>query len=656
MTVLEQAQLAIPWTPDRSAECYRLAEWSGGFFGASPRGTVEVYPDANADRTIDLLDVVEGLKARDICPPVVIRFSGILAHRMSELRRAFDIAIENARYGGKYTCVYPIKVNQQRHICEEIRDIGGALGFGLEVGSKPELLAALALTEGSNRMPVVCNGFKDEVYIETVILAAKMGRNVIPVVEQAHELDLIADFAQAHDVTPQIGIRAKLATNGMGRWSESGGIRGKFGLSLTEILAAVERLRQRGFLQSLRMLHCHIGSQVTDLTAISSAVNEVTRLYVELVRLGASMGMLDVGGGLGVDYDGTRGTTPSSINYCLDRYAETVVSRIKTVCDGARVAHPDVITESGRALVAHSSVLVCEALGSRVFPREPDAELLRRALAGPRVPRPLRAMSTAHRNIEHADPVEVYTEATRALGEVERLFNLGWTDITSRAAAESLYWAIANGLIERHGDDLPEELAALPDHVSDIYFCNFSLFQSLPDSWSIGQIFPIMPIHRLEEEPTRRATLVDITCDSDGRIDQFAGPAGPKARLELHPLHAPGDGPQPTGGDTEPYYLGVFLSAAYQEILGDLHNLFGDTHAVHVSLGCDGRWCVDEVVEGDAVRDVLRYVQFDPEHMRRTLRLDIERAHAAGRLTLPEAASLKRFLDRGFEGYTYLNG
>jgi arginine decarboxylase len=636
---------------------YGLDEWGAGYFGVSDTGTVQVYPDGDPTRSIDLLEVVEGLRVRDFTPPLVIRFDGILAHRMRHLREAFDGAIGDAGYEGSYTCVYPIKVNQQRHICEVIRDLGHEMGFGLEAGSKPELLAGLYLTEGLDDMPFVCNGFKDEEFIETVILASKMGRNIIPVVEQIHELDLIARLARAHDSTPRFGIRARLATGGIGRWADSVGFRGKFGLSVSEILRAVQRLREEGLLHSLTMLHCHIGSQIFDIRTLKYAVNELTHLYVELVRLGAPMGILDLGGGLGVDYDGSHSASQSSINYTLEQYAAEVVHRVKAICDDAEVPHPNLITESGRALVAHSGVLVFEVLGSRVFPDEPAPEVLEAALSvdEQEVPQPLLDLVDAYERLDDAevDASEVHADAEHALSEAMSLFNLGYMDIRARAATEELYWAIGNRILRDHADELPDELADLPDRLGDLYFVNFSLFQSLIDAWAIDQVFPVMPIHRLGEQPTRQGILADITCDSDGRLERFPREGEIAATLPLHALRSGGAHPLPEG-EAEPYYLGAFLTGAYQETLGDLHNLFGDTHAAHVVLGDDGEWHLDEVVEGDTVREVLGYVQFDADAIRRSLRREIETALAGKRITLKEAVRMRRFLDQGLDGYTYL--
>jgi len=640
------------WTPADAAELYGVDNWGGGYFGVSDRGTLVAYPDTIPEAGIDLYDVALGLASREIGSPVIVRLPGVLQHRMQDLRRAFDDAIAALDYRAGYSCVYPIKVNQERHVCEAVRDFGAELGFGLEVGSKPELIAGLALTRGFDEMPLVCNGFKDAEYIETVVLAAKMGRNMLPVAEQAYELRLIRDAALAHNVRPGFGIRAKLAAPGVGRWAGSSGIRGKFGLTVGEILHAVEYLKEVDLLDGFRMLHCHVGSQIFDIRAVKYTVSELAHLYVELVRAGAPIEILDLGGGLGVDYDGSQSATDSSVNYTLDQYASDVVHRIKTVCDEAGVDHPTIMTESGRALVAHSSVLITDVIGARSFRVEPDQDLVQRSLAVDEPPQPLLDVHEAYerRNSGPDEMLEVYADAEHALSEAIHLFNLGYMDLRTRAACEELFWAVGSAALETYGDDLPESLSHLPDRLADLYFVNVSVFQSLLDSWGIDQVFPIMPIHRLDEEPTRRGILADITCDSDGRVDRFPGEGGHKTTLELHDVPSPG---ADVAGQ-EPYYLGIFLTGAYQETLGDLHNLLGDTNAVHVRRGANGRWRIETVVEGETVRDVLSYVQFEPEEMRRQLRLDVEAAIEVDRLTPAEGASLRRFLDEGLQGYTYL--
>ncbi|MGD2046432.1 MAG: biosynthetic arginine decarboxylase [Gemmatimonadota bacterium] len=647
------AEPSSDWTPQDSEELYRVPQWGAGYFGVTAEGTLAVHPSADRSRRIDLYEVARGLAARDVTPPVIIRFPGILEHRMRSLRAAFDDQIAEQGYEGRYSCLYPIKVNQERHVCEAIAAYGKELGFGLEVGSKPELLAGLSLTRGMNGMPLVCNGFKDAEYVEIATLAAKMGRNVLPVVEQAHELRLIHASSKAHQIVPRFGIRAKLAASGVGRWAGSSGYRGKFGLTVGEILHAVEYLKEVDMLSGLRMLHCHMGSQIYDIRAIKTMVSELTHLYVELVKAGAPIEALDIGGGLGVDYDGTQSASGSSINYTLEQYASDVIYRVKATCDEAGVTHPNLMTESGRALVAHSSVLVCEVMGSRAFPDKPDPHLLESALSREEPPQPLLDAYDAYQRRGKIDLLEAYADAEHALAEATALFSLGYIDLEARAACEEIFWAMGWDVLAAYAeeDELPEGLDGLPDQLADLYFVNLSIFQSLLDSWGIEQVFPVMPIHRLGEEPTRRGVLADITCDSDGRVDRFPGEWGPKTTLELH---APRTEAGPGAGSPTPYYLAFFLTGAYQETLGDLHNLLGDTHAVHVSLGDDGRWRIDTVIEGDTVTEVLGYVQYDAEEMRTAMRQDIETALEEERLTLAEGASLRRFLDEAMQGYTYL--
>lgn len=649
----EAGKTADGWSASESADLYRVAAWGEGYFGVSAKGNLVTYPDTDPNRAIDLYEVMQGLEAREIGAPVIIRLPGVLEHRMRDIRRAFDMAIADAGYQGGYSCVYPIKVNQERHICEAVRDIGAEIGFGLEVGSKPELIAGLSLTNGFNSMPLVCNGFKDAEYIETVVLAAKMGRNILPVVEQAYELRLLQASAAQHDTRPNFGIRAKLATPGVGRWAGSSGMRGKFGLSVGEILHAVGYLEGEGLLGGLKMLHCHVGSQIFDIRTVKYVVSELAHLYVELVQAGAPVEILDFGGGLGVDYDGSQTASDSSMNYTLDQYAADIVHRVKTVCDEAGVPHPDLMTESGRALVAHSSVLVCEVIGSREFRSEPDRQLVDAALAEPEPPRPLLDAYDAYKRLDVSDDdlPEVYADAEHALAEATNLFNLGYMDLRSRAACEELFWAVGSAALDRLYEELPDALSHLPDRMADLYFVNLSVFQSLLDSWGIDQVFPIMPIHRLDEEPTRLGVLADISCDSDGRVDRFPGEGGIKSTLELH---APPAGELYGQNGAQPYYLGIFLTGAYQETLGDLHNLLGDTNAVHVVMGPDNRWRIETIVEGETVREVLSYMQFDPEEMRRRLRQDVEIGMEEGRLSLSEGARLRRFLDDSLQGYTYL--
>ena len=711
LTFSKNAFLHGKWSAEDAARLYGVPDWGKGYFGVTSAGTLAVMPDKDPAKQIDLLDLVGGLAERGIHTPVLLRFSGILEHRLREIRTAFDKAIADHAYQNAYSCVYPIKVNQQRHVCEEIATVGKELKFGLEAGSKPELLAVLALSQGQDDMPIICNGFKDDEFIETVILATKLGRNIIPVVEKFTELELIVKYAERYNVRPKIGIRVKLSSRGAGRWEASAGARSKFGLFVTEVLDALEYLKQRGMADCLNMLHCHVGSQLFDIKQLKTAVNELTHIYTELVRLGAGMKIIDVGGGMGVDYDGSQSAWNSSINYTVDEYATDIVYRIKTVCDDAGVPHPMIISESGRAMVAYHSVLIMNVLGKSHFQQDPELARINEDLKNEKEPpQPLLDLIDAWEQLNERNALEVYHDAMQARDEAMSLFSLGYMSLPMRAASERLFWSIGRKVldIQNKKGELAEELEALPEILSDIYFCNFSLFQSMPDSWAIDQLFPIMPIHRLGEEPTRRAILADITCDSDGKIDNFVDKRIEKKTLELHELrpaqptlftsggtgslpasgaatssngHHPSNGspsplpplspsspiagsisPTPASG-YEPYYIGVFLLGAYQEILGDLHNLLGDTHAVHISYNPEGGssdspdggyWSIDEVVEGDTVKEVLQYVQYDTEDMCENVRKDVERAIKSNRLTVAEGKSLLMFYEQGLDGYTYL--
>ncbi len=640
---------AEPWTPADSASLYGVDAWGQGYFGVNAQGRLTVNPTQEPERAIDLLEIVEGVRERGMNTPLLLRFGDLLEHRLREIRRAFDQAIEHAGYDGAYRCIYPIKVNQQRHVCEEVADVGHQLGFGLEAGSKPELLAVLGLTSGKRAMPIVCNGFKDEEFIETVILATKLGRNITTVVEKPSELDMLVKYARKYDVKPQIGVRVKLAARGAGMWEASGGVRSKFGLFVSEILRALEVLEREGMAECLTMLHCHIGSQVHDIHHLEAAANEIARVYCELRNLGATgLRSIDVGGGLGVDYDGSQTNWASSTNYRLEEYASAVVGKVKGACDQAEVPHPDILSESGRAMVSYSSMLVCNVLGRSSFDAGmPLKELQRYAADEEEAAAPLRELLEVLEELDAKKLRWAFHKATAARDQAHSLFDLGYLSLTGRAACDEVYWHVCQRLWElaQHEDEVPEELQPLGSTLSDIYFCNFSLFQSLPDSWAIHQVFPVCPIHRLDEEPTRRGILADITCDSDGQIGQFPDKRQNEVKsvLELHELE-----------EDEPYYLGFFLVGAYQEILGDLHNLLGDTHAVHIRFDEDGDWEVEEVVRGDTVSEVLQYVHYSPELLEEALRREVEKATRRQRLTVREGRALLHYYRDGLEGYTYL--
>jgi arginine decarboxylase len=631
-------QLMDQWKVHDALETYEVRHWGKGYFGINDRGHVTVHPNKRPEQAIDLKELVDQLQERGIQLPILIRFTDILRHRVGEIQEAFKTAITEFGYQNGYVCVYPIKVNQQRHVVEEIVDVGKDYHFGLEAGSKPELLAVLALSNG-NGSPIICNGFKDDEYIKMVILARKLGNNIIPVVEKFTELELIVQHAEKLGVRPVIGIRVKLAAKGAGRWRYSAGFRSKFGLTLTEALEAYEYLKQRGLEDCLQLVHFHLGSQITNIRMIKQALTEAARVYVELHRVGAGVQYIDVGGGLGIDYDGSQTDFESSVNYTLQEYANDVVFRIKSVCDESGVPHPTIISESGRAVVAYHSLLVFDVLGVSNFDRyDVPPEIPADA------PQQVSDLFSMCRDLTKKNLLEGYHDAVQAMDESLNLFNLGGLSIEMRALTERLFWAVCLKVhkMMKELDYVPEEFDGLGALLSDTYFCNFSVFQSMPDSWAVKQLFPIMPIHRLNEQPTRRAVLGDITCDSDGKIDQFIDLRDVRSTLELHPF---------TG---QPYYLGAFLIGAYQEILGDLHNLFGDTNAVHVSLDEMGEVNLDGFVKGDTVREVLAYVQYSADELMARMRKDVERAVKANKITLNESRQLLRFYETGLEGYTYL--
>ncbi len=630
------------WSVTNSAALYNIHRWGQGYFSINDAGHVTVHPNKDPACCIDLKALVDELCERDLHPPLLIRFTDILKHRVREMHDAFAAAIEENGYEGGYRCVYPIKVNQQRHVVEEILEFGRPLGFGVEAGSKPELLAVMAIVHDDS-VPIICNGFKDDQFIEAVILAAKVGKNIIPVVEKFSELELITKHATRHSVRPSIGVRVKLAAKGAGRWEQSGGARSKFGLFAGQVLDAIEFLQAQGMLDCLKLLHFHLGSQINNIRSIKSAVIELMRVYVELQRAGADLEYVDVGGGLGVDYDGSKTTFESSINYGLQEYANDIVFHAKQVCDSAGVKHPTIISESGRAMVAYHSVLVFNVLGTSGFnghqpPRNlPDKQRQK-------LPAPVATLFDTYHEITEDRYAEYYHDALLARDETLNLFNLGYCSLADRVLAERLFFGICRRVLEivQNLDYVPEEFGDLEAMLADTYFCNFSIFQSLPDSWAIDQLFPIMPIHRLGVEPTSRGILADITCDSDGTVDRFIDLHEVKDVLALHPF------------DGRPYYLAAFLVGAYQEILGDMHNLFGDTNAVHVSLDDNGQISIDEVVEGDRVRDVLQYVQFSAVELRRMMRKRVEQALKDKKLSLEESRLLLRFYESGLERYTYL--
>jgi len=627
-----------PWTVTDATELYEIERWGKSYFSIGANGHVRVHATRDPERAIDLKQLVDHLQLRGIGLPILIRFRDILRQRLADIHGAFQAAITQNQYEGRYFCVYPIKVNQQRQVVEEVLEYGRPYDFGLEAGSKPELLAVIAMT--SNDTPIICNGFKDAEFIEMAMLAHKMGRRIIPVVEKYTELGLILEYARKVGVRPSIGMRVKLAARGGGRWQSSGGYRSKFGLTVAEVRQGLDELKSYGMQDCFKLLHFHLGSQIPNIRIVKGALNEGARIYSELVKEGAGLEYLDVGGGLGVDYDGSQTNFESSVNYTLEEYANDVVYHIQTVCDDAGVKHPTIVSESGRAIVAYHSVLVFNVLGVSGFS---DAEVSQNGVRED-LEQPLVDLRETYQNLTARNALESYHDAQQALDMALNLFNGGYLPLDQRCQAETLFWAICSKLrkLVQAMDEVPEDLQGLDDTLADTYFCNFSLFQSIPDSWAIKQLFPVMPIHRLNEAPTRQAVLGDITCDSDGKLDQFIDRRDVKRTLALHPF---------TG---DPYYLGVFLVGAYQEILGDLHNLFGDTHAVHVSLDGAGSVVLESVIKGDTVREVLDYVEFDADLLVRKLRDSVEAAVRDGRMDYEESGRMLRFYEDGLHGYTYL--
>jgi arginine decarboxylase len=627
------------WTAADSMDLYNINGWGNNYFSVNGRGHISVHPAGSGAPAIDLKDLVDEVRQRGIGLPLLIRFSEIIKARVVELNEAFGRAMSEYGYRNVYRGVYPIKVNQDRYLVERLVTYGRPYHFGLEAGSKPELLAVMAMLEDEEAL-IVCNGYKDEQYVETALLASKLGRNVILVVEKPSELALIRQIAGKTGVRPRLGIRSRLSARGAGHWEASGGDRSKFGLSGRDLLNAIDYLREHNLLDCFELLHFHLGSQISSIRSVKDALREAAQIYVNLVKMGASLRYLDVGGGLGIDYDGSNTNFASSLNYTLQEYANDIVFGVMEVCDHDEVPHPILVSESGRATVAHHAVLVVEALGVAEFS---VGKLPRQLPLGAELP--LKHLFETHREVSRKNLLESYHDAITYRDECLSLFNLGHLSLENRGLAEDLFWATCQKILKitRTLPQVPEDLEGLERTLADTYFCNFSVFQSLPDSWAIDHLFPILPIHRLQEEPANRAVIADITCDSDGKIDHFIDRRDVKNVIELHSLQ-PGS----------PYYLGAFLVGAYQEILGDLHNLFGDTNTVHVSLDAEEGYTIDGVVTGDSVADVLRYVRYNRGELVARVRQAAEAALRAKRMTLEESRLLVRRYEEGLSGYTYL--
>ncbi len=649
------------WTIEDSEKLYRIQGWGEPYFSINAAGHITVSPKGDRGGSLDLLELVEALRQRNLGLPLLIRFSDILEDRIERLNACFAKAIARYKYPGKYQGVFPVKCNQQRHLVEDLVRFGQPYQFGLEAGSKPELMIALATLKTPNSL-LICNGYKDREYIETALLATRLGQKAMIVLEQLEEVQLVIDAARRLEIEPVLGVRAKLSTKGTGRWGDSAGDRAKFGLSISEILTCVEQLREAGMLNSLQLLHFHIGSQISAIGVIKDAIREASQIYVELNALGANMHYLDVGGGLGIDYDGSKTNFHASKNYNMQNYANDIVAEVKEACEGRQIPVPVLISESGRAIASHQSVLIFDVLGTSDVHSETPAPLQEKEHLI------IRNLWETYRTISVENYQEAYHDAIQFNEEAKSLFSLGYLSITQRARAEQLYWACCQKILEiaRTQDYVPDDLEDLEKIMASIYYVNLSVFQSVPDSWAIDQLFPIMPIHRLDEEPTRRGILADLTCDSDGKIAQFIDLRDVKSVLELHPLQdaqkqesvsSPISNPKSKIQNlksTEPYYLGLFLAGAYQEIMGNLHNLFGDTNAVHIQLTPRG-YEIEQVVKGDTVTEVLGYVQYDAEDLVESIRRRTEQALKENRITLEEAQLLLRNYEQSLGSYTYLS-
>ena len=628
------------WTTSDAVETYNIPRWGCGYFGVNERGNLVVTPRGEGQGSIDMKELIDELSARGIQLPILLRFSDVLRSRIELICASFNHAIKEYGYSGHYRGVYPIKVNQNRTVVEEIIEYGRPFHYGLEAGSKPELLAVMAIHQDDESL-IVCNGYKDDEYIETALLASKMGKKVILVIEKPSELDHIHRVAERMKIRATLGIRARLSSRGAGRWEQSGGDFSKFGLGAPEMVEAVKKLTEWGEIDTLQLLHFHLGSQISAIKSVKNALREAGRMFVELYKLGANgLKYLDVGGGLGVDYDGSQTNFSSSMNYTVQEYANDVVYAMKEICDADGVPHPHIVSESGRATTAHHSVLVVNILGVTEFDTHPPREL-------PKPSPPLVSnMWETYQAVSQKNVLESYHDALEYKDQVLQLFNLGHLSLEHRVICENLFWATCDKILHltRGMTHVPEELEGLEKALSDTYFCNFSMFQSVPDAWAVDQLFPICPIHRLNEEPTRRGTLADITCDSDGKISSFIDLRDVKHVLELHPKE-----------DGQDYYLGIFLVGAYQEILGDLHNLFGDTNTVHVALSPEGDYDVKDVVAGDTVSEVLSYVDYSPSDLLGRLRNSVEQALRKKLLTIEESRTLINRFRQGMIGYTYLD-
>jgi arginine decarboxylase len=626
------------WTIEDAKELYNINGWGTSYFGINDKGDVYVTP-CKDNTQVDLRDIMDELALRDVTPPVLLRFPDILDNRIEKTASCFEKAKKEYDFKGENFVIYPIKVNQMQPVVEEIISHGRKFNLGLEAGSKPELHAVIAVQCQSDSL-IICNGYKDQSYIELAMLAQKMGKRIFIVVEKLNELDIIAKVAKKLNVKPNLGVRIKLASSGSGKWEESGGDASKFGLNSSELLTALEKLEAMGMHECLKLIHFHIGSQITKIRRIQTALREAAQYYINLHQMGYDVDFVDCGGGLGVDYDGTRSAnSESSVNYSIQEYVNDCVDTFVEAANKNGIAHPNIITESGRSLAAHHSVLIIDVLETASLPEMPEE---------------FEAKESDHQlvkdlyyiwdNLSPKNMLEDWHDAEQIREEALELFSHGIVDLRTRAEIEAMYWSVCHEInsLAKGMKHIPDELRSLDKLLADKYFCNFSLFQSLPDSWAIDQLFPIMPIQRLGERPTRKATLQDITCDSDGKVANFVADGRVSHVLPLHSLKR-----------NEPYYLGVFLVGAYQEILGDMHNLFGDTTAAHISVK-DGKYNIDQIIDGETVEEVLEYVQYNPKKLVRQLEQWVTKSVKAGKISLEEGKEFLSNYRSGLYGYTYL--
>ncbi|MDE6192335.1 MAG: biosynthetic arginine decarboxylase [Muribaculum sp.] len=626
------------WRIDDSAELYNINGWGLKYFSINDKGHVIVTP-REGYASVDLKEVLDELQVRDVAAPVLLRFPDILDNRVEKISRCFKAAAAEYNYQAENFIIYPIKVNQMRQVVEEIVSHGKKFNIGLEAGSKPELHAVLATNIAENAL-IICNGYKDMDYIELALLAQKMGRRIYLVVEKLNELAMIAESAKRLGIKPNIGIRIKLSSSGSGKWEESGGDQSKFGLNSSELLEALDFLTKHKMTDCLKLIHFHIGSQITKIRRIKNALREATQFYVQLTKMGFDIDFMDIGGGLGVDYDGTRSSSSeSSMNYSIQEYANDSISAIVDACEKNNLKQPNIITESGRSLTAHHSVLIFDVLATTSLPEWNDKHEI-----GPDDHELARELYDIWDKLSQPRLFESWHDALQIREEALDLFSLGLLDIKTRSQIEKLFWSVAREVGEIAGTlkHAPEELRKIAKMLPDKYFCNFSLFQSLPDSWAIDQVFPIMPVSRLDEKPTRTAVLQDITCDSDGKISNYISSNGTSSSLPVHALR-----------EHEPYYIGVFLVGAYQEILGDMHNLFGDTNAVHISVYKD-RYEIDQIIYGETVDEVLDYVQYSPKRLVRNVETWVTSSMKSGKISPEEGREFLSNYRSGLYGYTYL--